>query len=191
MAERVNRRELIINTAFELFLKQGYATTSVRQIAEAVGVTEAALYYHFKDGKRELLREVFECEMPDMVEMLDGCAKAESFACLVHTLGEELSTKMMPRLDSFRWIMTEFPNMDIEEKALFHDKQMLFHNRLTEIVAGFVPSEKAEAISWLISLSLFGYAQMFLHMEVNKVSDFSPEDMIQTLSGALSAYIKT
>jgi AcrR family transcriptional regulator len=44
---RGEMRELILDAALELFIEQGYDKTSLRQIAERVGVTKAALYYHF------------------------------------------------------------------------------------------------------------------------------------------------
>jgi AcrR family transcriptional regulator len=39
--------ERILSAALELFAARGFAATSVRQIAAAVGVTDAALYSHF------------------------------------------------------------------------------------------------------------------------------------------------
>jgi AcrR family transcriptional regulator len=41
-------RERIQEVALELFTEQGYEKTSLREIAEHLGVTKAALYYHFK-----------------------------------------------------------------------------------------------------------------------------------------------
>lgn len=41
-------REQILDAAAELFTTQGYATTSTRAIAEAVGVRQASLYHHFR-----------------------------------------------------------------------------------------------------------------------------------------------
>jgi AcrR family transcriptional regulator len=40
-------RERILDVALDLFVEQGYDGTSLRQIAERLGVTKAALYYHF------------------------------------------------------------------------------------------------------------------------------------------------
>jgi AcrR family transcriptional regulator len=48
-------RERILDAALELFLAQGYDGTSLRQIAEQLGVTKAALYYHF-ESKEDILR---------------------------------------------------------------------------------------------------------------------------------------
>ncbi|MDH6246014.1 TetR/AcrR family transcriptional regulator [Mycobacterium sp. OTB74] len=40
-------REQILDAAAELFTTQGYANSSTRRIAEAVGVRQASLYHHF------------------------------------------------------------------------------------------------------------------------------------------------
>jgi len=54
------QRELIVDVAAQLFIENGYAATSVRQLAEHVGCTEAAMYYHFKNGKHELFQAIPE-----------------------------------------------------------------------------------------------------------------------------------
>jgi AcrR family transcriptional regulator len=43
-----NAREEILDAAGELFTTRGYASTSTRTIAEAVGVRQASLYHYFK-----------------------------------------------------------------------------------------------------------------------------------------------
>ena len=50
-------REEILDAAAELFTSRGYAATSTRMIADAVGVRQASLYYHFT-SKEELLEEL-------------------------------------------------------------------------------------------------------------------------------------
>jgi len=47
-------RDRILELALDLFVRQGYAETSMRAIAEGLGVTKAALYYHFA-GKEDIL----------------------------------------------------------------------------------------------------------------------------------------
>ncbi|HEX7556403.1 MAG TPA: TetR/AcrR family transcriptional regulator [Leptolinea sp.] len=42
-------RVRILNHATRLFVASGYIAISMREIAEAVGVSKAGLYYHFKD----------------------------------------------------------------------------------------------------------------------------------------------
>jgi AcrR family transcriptional regulator len=50
-------RERILDVALELFNEQGYDKTSLREIADRLGVTKAALYYHF-ERKQDILLEL-------------------------------------------------------------------------------------------------------------------------------------
>jgi AcrR family transcriptional regulator len=45
---RTDTRSRVQKVALELFAEHGYEKTSLREIAERLGVTKAALYYHFK-----------------------------------------------------------------------------------------------------------------------------------------------
>ncbi len=56
-APRGETRERILDVALELFNEQGYDKTSLREIAERLGVTKAALYYHFR-SKEDILLEL-------------------------------------------------------------------------------------------------------------------------------------
>lgn len=46
------RKEQIVSIATNLFARKGYEGTSLRDIAEAAGLTKAALYYHFPDKEK-------------------------------------------------------------------------------------------------------------------------------------------
>ncbi len=55
-------RQRILAVARSLFMTRGYRAVSTREIAEAVGVTQPALYHHFA-GKEELYVAVLEEEL--------------------------------------------------------------------------------------------------------------------------------
>ncbi|MEE1738165.1 TetR/AcrR family transcriptional regulator [Streptomyces sp. BE147] len=56
---RGNTRQRIQDVALRLFAEQGYEKTSLREIAEQLDVTKAALYYHFKT-KEDILKSIFD-----------------------------------------------------------------------------------------------------------------------------------
>ena len=56
---RGDTRARIQQVALELFAEQGYERTSLREVAERLGVTKAALYYHFK-SKEDIVRSFTE-----------------------------------------------------------------------------------------------------------------------------------
>ena len=49
------RREEILQAAKELFLEQGYEATTIRRIADRVGVSAPALYLYFQDKEQMML----------------------------------------------------------------------------------------------------------------------------------------
>ncbi|MFF3560976.1 TetR/AcrR family transcriptional regulator [Streptomyces sp. NPDC002574] len=57
----------IRQVAIELFTEQGYEATSMREIAERLGITKAALYYHFT-SKEDIVRSLFT----DHLDALDS-----------------------------------------------------------------------------------------------------------------------
>ncbi|WP_242900656.1 TetR/AcrR family transcriptional regulator [Actinomadura terrae] len=56
---RKDTRERIQHVALELFLERGYDQTSLREIAERLEVTKAALYYHFRT-KEDIVTSLVE-----------------------------------------------------------------------------------------------------------------------------------
>jgi AcrR family transcriptional regulator len=58
-ARRGDTQQRIRDVALELFAEQGYEKTSLREIADRLEVTKAALYYHFKT-KEDILVSLFD-----------------------------------------------------------------------------------------------------------------------------------
>jgi AcrR family transcriptional regulator len=56
---KVSSKERIIFYALELFAEKGYTETSVREIAEAVGIKEGSIYHHFP-SKSSILEHLID-----------------------------------------------------------------------------------------------------------------------------------
>ncbi len=56
---RDETRQRVVRAARELFAENGFDNTTVREIADRVGLSDGALYYYFK-SKREILLSVWE-----------------------------------------------------------------------------------------------------------------------------------
>ncbi|MGR6920571.1 TetR/AcrR family transcriptional regulator [[Actinomadura] parvosata] len=66
---REDTRTRIQEIALRLFTEQGYEATSLREIAEELGVTKAALYYHFKT-KDDIVASLVEQRLTELDELL-------------------------------------------------------------------------------------------------------------------------
>ena len=66
---RTDTRARIQQIAVELFAEHGYEGTSLREIAERLGVTKAALYYHFKSKEDIILSLVgdYQAQMDALI----------------------------------------------------------------------------------------------------------------------------
>jgi len=62
-------RERAIEVALELFTEQGYDKTSLREIAERLGIKKASLYYHFS-SKEALLAGIMESLLAPLDELV-------------------------------------------------------------------------------------------------------------------------
>ncbi len=67
---RAGTREKIQQIALELFAEQGYEKTSLREIAERLGVTKAALYYHFRT-KDDIVAGLFDDFLAQVDEIIE------------------------------------------------------------------------------------------------------------------------
>jgi len=72
---RTDTRRRIQDVALDLFAEQGYEKTSLREIAERLDVTKAALYYHFKT-KEDILNSVAD-DLGGPIDELIAWAQAQ------------------------------------------------------------------------------------------------------------------
>ncbi|MBF6173361.1 TetR/AcrR family transcriptional regulator [Nocardia blacklockiae] len=109
---RSDTRERIRATAMELFAERGYDKTSLREIAERLGVTKAALYYHFRT-KEDIVVSLSEDLRGGVDEIV---AWAEStppgreraaeivtrYGALLHSLGKDMIRFWAENQSAFR-----------------------------------------------------------------------------------------
>ena len=70
--DAINRRQEIISAAIDLFYEYGYQRASVRDICRKVGLTQAAIYYHFHN-KEEILFTIIEQFSNQLYFTLKSC----------------------------------------------------------------------------------------------------------------------
>jgi AcrR family transcriptional regulator len=68
--DTLGMRERILEVATRLFVAQGYDGISMREIADACGMSKAGLYYHFKD-KEDLFLAILNENLDELSVILD------------------------------------------------------------------------------------------------------------------------
>jgi AcrR family transcriptional regulator len=86
-AQAERTRQQILETAQRLFTEHGYDATSLQMIADAMGLTKAAVYYHFR-AKTDILHAAMEPGIQRLEGLLDEAAalrgRRARIECLVN-----------------------------------------------------------------------------------------------------------
>ncbi len=119
-------RQQILEAARELFLSRGYKGVSMKEVAEAVQVTSAALYYHFPGGKQDLFFNIIQMMLEDWAQ---GALLATAQAQGLHE-GLTRLTRYLLTLPIDRFSLLA---RDIHENVLDRETQRVALERLQHV----------------------------------------------------------
>jgi AcrR family transcriptional regulator len=168
MAQGTDLADRILAEAGKLFREQGYAATTIKQIAAAAGCTTAALYYYYEGGKSEILTGTIR-SFPTPEELLAGMDDCNSPAEFVVELTSTLAPALPRMADEIGWLLFQFPTLPDEEKEVVQSRIMRTHDALRDRLARLTADEgEADRLAWMIFTAFIGYHQVFLKAEMAK-----------------------
>lgn len=177
MARRTgDTRSRILQVATELFTEQGYEATSLREISERLGVTKAALYYHFK-SKDDLLAAILEPVDGVLAELMDRLDTADSIAAWAEAMDWVIDT-MMELTDFFGLITVNRAAVEkVLEGSAFGDHRQM-HERVDRAVLA-ASDDLGERVRMVAALGA-----------VASFDDFAPSLMTATAPEDLQAELR-
>ena len=112
-------KDRVLAAADRLFMERGYKTVTLRDIAEAVGIKHASLYYHAPGGKEQLFIEVTERNLHKHQVGLTGAmlAAGDDLRGALHAAAGWLLSQ--PPMDLMRMTLS-----DLHEIAPNHAQQL-------------------------------------------------------------------
>lgn len=135
VSETDDLHDQILSAAKELFSTQGYHGLSMRQIAESVGVSKAALYYHFKN-KEQLFLAILDAYLDEMEAMIDRIQAQEPTARgRIQRLVENILSQPLAQRSVIRLGSQEMAQLSPEARETFnlaYDKK--FITKIDEIM---------------------------------------------------------
>ena len=158
MSQHTDSRDQILASAQRLFMEQGFRGISMRQIAEQVGLTKAALYYHFRD-KEELFVAIVERYLAHIAEVVDQAStQGENCRARLTAIVHAILTQPVEERSILRLASQELSNISPEARGrfllLYHEK---FIGRLTALLeAGMASGELRAMDARLATWTLLG-----------------------------------
>jgi AcrR family transcriptional regulator len=147
---RSDTRQRIQDVAVELFAEQGYEKTSLREIAERLDVTKAALYYHFKT-KEDIVVSLFEDLARPLDETLAWGESQERGLDTSIELLRRYSEALEQAVPMFRFLHeNQAAVRDLRIGETFKERSLAMVNLLTPPGAGV--EEQVRCVSALLTL---------------------------------------
>jgi AcrR family transcriptional regulator len=160
---RGDTRARIQRVALELFAEQGYERTSLREIAERLGVTKAALYYHFK-SKEDIVRSFTEDHFARLDTLIAWGEDQPPTARTGHEILERYVTILLDGSEVFLFLERNQASLSTSGggKARFEQFRPRL-NALVEIITGpgATPRSRIRAAAAIFSAS--AACMFFMH----------------------------
>jgi AcrR family transcriptional regulator len=160
-------KEALLVAGIDLFAEKGYASTSVREIVSAAGVSKPVLYYYFQ-SKEGLFKSILDSAAHEQENILQEALQKPGTALerIVH-LYRRIYKALMENLQIFKLINHLFfgppqgaPRYDIER----------FHRRMAEVIreiylGGFRQGELREVDPHEATLLVLGVTDYCFHLD--------------------------
>ena len=158
-------RDAILNTSAKLFSQQGYNGVSIRDIANACGVTNAALYYHFKN-KEDLFLAMLQRDHEKVIAALreaahsPGDLRADLRLLVARYVGITCQQRQ-----SFQTLWRDLKNIeDVRAHRIFGEMRSDMMRPLEErIAAAQVDGEMRAGDARLYASLLYGMVMALTH----------------------------
>jgi len=143
MAE-ASRRDLVLNTAQELFAQRGYDGTPISQIAAGAGVSKAAVSFHF-ESKETMLAELVEPLLSDLEAVFD-LQRDRSWPDGVWEIAGDFLDTLVRHHQVAVWVDSD---RGVHDRAPFGERLLAIHSMLVDVLCANSDrtSERVKAIS--------------------------------------------
>jgi AcrR family transcriptional regulator len=158
----LSSKEKILGTAIVLFAQKGYSGLSMRQLAQAVDMSVAAIYHHFPD-KNTLYLEAVRFAFSDKEQVFaqvweSGCSAEKKLGGFIRSLIDV----MLQDRDFHRLMQREILEADPERMQLL--AQGIFKRQfslLMQLATELAPEQDAQ----LVATSIIGLAKCYVEYQ--------------------------
>lgn len=117
-------RDAILDTSAKLFSQQGYNDVSIRDIAQACGMTNAALYYYFKNKEDLFLAMLQRDHAKSVAALLEAANGPGDLRADLEQLVARYAEITCERRQSFQMLWRDVKQMeDVHARKMFGEMQ--------------------------------------------------------------------
>ncbi|MCH5716328.1 TetR/AcrR family transcriptional regulator [Niabella hibiscisoli] len=128
------KKELILTTAAAMFRERGFAASSMRDLAEKIGIEAASLYNHIQ-SKAQILEEIVDGVSEECKVHLDNLEKSNSTSLeKIESLIRFHTKMMMNRFEEYSVMVSQWMHLDGDKLVHFATHRRDYVKRMEAIV---------------------------------------------------------
>ncbi|HEY1826775.1 MAG TPA: helix-turn-helix domain-containing protein [Acidimicrobiales bacterium] len=185
VSEERTTRDRILDAALDLFIEKGYDKTSLREIAEQLGFTKAALYYHFTSKDDILMAlhlRIHEVGRQALVALGDGPVTLVRWESMLDEVIEQMldNRKIFLLHERNRAALEALHHEDHDEQH--DDLEALISRGLTDTGVPLEDRVKMASAFGAVMGSLFFAGEAFVDVPTDELSAMIRTSVRQLLS---------
>ncbi|MCM3568554.1 TetR/AcrR family transcriptional regulator [Neobacillus mesonae] len=165
----MSKKQLIMDTALELFAKQGFEATSVQQITDQCGISKGAFYLSFK-SKDELIIALIDYFMMQIISDIDHIVRNTKDEAVLYHFYFTVYQSFYRHSDFAKVLMKE-QSQSLNKELIF--KMQYYDKLFSETILSMIERLYGEAVSstkydlmYCIKGFMNTYSQLFVFYNV-------------------------
>ncbi len=179
LRRKASKKEFILLKAAAMFREKGFSATSMRDLAEAVGIEAASLYNHIQ-SKAEMLQEIIFRISNDCNIHLDSLEKADmSNQKKIESLIRFHVQMMVNRFDDYHVMINEWVHLPEPYQTTFTTQRRTYVEKMESIIEkGIHNKEMKPVMPYVAVLTILSSVRglEFWHRSIKQITPQEMED---------------
>ena len=179
--KKASKKEFILQKAAAMFREKGFTTTSMRDLADAVGIEAASLYNHIQ-SKSEMLQEIIFRTANDCNVHLDSLDNSNmSNLKKTESLIRFHVRMMMERFDDYCVMINEWIHLPEPYLTNFTTQRRNYVQKMESIIQEGVNNKEMKAVVPYVAMLTILSSVRGLEFWQRSVKNISPQDMEENM----------
>ena len=177
-----SRKELIINEATIIFKQKGYSATSMRELAEKVGIEAASLYNHIR-SKDEILEEICFSVAHEYLSFITEIEERDwTYTDKLKGLIDLHIKLMIERPNDVSVANNDWKNLSDPKKKLYKEVRKGYENRIANILTKGMQAGEFRQLHVSVALFTLLSSLRWIELWYRPGRDVTPDELKHDLT---------
>jgi AcrR family transcriptional regulator len=189
--KKASKKDLIVQKAALMFREKGFPATSMRDLAESVGIEAASLYNHIQ-SKSEILQQIIFRISDDCNKHLSeldnaGLSSLEKIESIIRFHIQ----MMLHKFEDYHVMINEWIHLEAQPLSEFISQRRLYVQKLESIIGEGIAAKKIKNILPYVAVLTILSAVRGLEFWHRSQKSYSPEELEENMVTYLISGLKS